>query len=191
VSGAAAQHPELEVGPASPRALPATLRADLLARYPEAAGWSFPRKVLKFLSDPSLQAVLTMRLVLITPGRFLWMWRTWDIARFRCEFFRIEIGPGAHLPHPANILIGPGTRLGRGVTIHNNVNIGFARAPEPGKRMPCPTIEDEVEIGTGSWIVGAITVGEGARLAPGAFVTRDVPPGAVVETHPSLTGGDS
>jgi serine acetyltransferase len=55
--------------------------------------------------------------------------------------------------------------------------------------MPCPTIEDRVEIGTGAWIVGPVTVGEGARLAPGAFVTRDVAPGTVVATHPSLTGG--
>ena len=166
---------------ADPRELPATLHADLIARCPEAGAWPRWRRVLRFFTDPSLQAVATMRLVLAGPARFVWLWRTWNIARYRCEFFRIEVGPGLHLPHPVNILIGPGTRIGSGVTIHNNVNIGFARAPKPGERMACPTIGDEVVIGAGAAVVGPITVGDGAHLRPGALVTRDVPPGTVVE----------
>jgi serine acetyltransferase len=165
------------------------LREDLLARYPEAGGWSIARKLWRFATDPSLQAVLTVRLVLLTPGRFLWVWRTWNIARFRMEIFRIEVGPGLHLPHPFSILIGPGTKIGRGATIHHNANIGFDRAPKPGQRLPCPTILDGVEVGTGSIIVGDITIGDGAKLRPGAYVSRDVPAGATVEADPIWTAG--
>jgi serine acetyltransferase len=177
------------VSAAARPSLRGALRADLLARYPEAGGWSKARVVRLFVTDPSLQAVLTLRLILLTPGRWLWVWRTWNIARFRMEIFRIEVGPGLHLPHPCNISIGAYTKVGSEVTIHNNVNIGFARAPKPGQRLPSPTIGDRVVIGSGAWVVGPITVGSGARLEPGAFVSHDVEPGAVVKAHPSLTGG--
>jgi serine O-acetyltransferase len=40
-------------------------------------------------------------------------------------------------------------------------------------------------IGTGCIVVGGITVGDGARLEPGALVTDDVPPGAVVGADPA------
>jgi serine acetyltransferase len=172
---------QLDVEIPSLRTLGADLHADLLARHPEAESWGRLRKVLRFLTEPPLQAALTVRLVLLTPGRGLFLWRTWNIARWRMEIFRIEVGPGLHLPRPHGILIGPGTRIGSDVTIDERVNIGFARAPEPGQRLPCPTIGDRVVLGAGSMIVGPITVGSGARVEPGALVTRDVPPGAVVE----------
>jgi serine O-acetyltransferase len=167
--------------------LRALLRADLLARYPGARSWSPWRIALRFLSDPSLQAVLTVRLVHRSPGRLLFLWRTWNIARYRMEIFRFEAGPGLQLPDPLDILVGPGTKLGSDVTIHRNVNIGFDRAPSPGQRLPCPTIGDRVVIGAGSIVVGPVTIGSDARLEPGAFVTRDVAPGSVVKADPAWT----
>jgi serine acetyltransferase len=180
VSGAAPST-ELDVTHAPFSTLGRDLRADLLARHPEAGSWGALRATRAFLGDRSLRAVFTVRLVLRTPGRFLFLWRTWNIALYRMEIFRIEIGPGLHLPEPRDILIGPGTRIGSGATIGSNVNIGFARAPEPGQRLPCPTIGDDVTIGAGTTIAGEITIGSGATIAPGSLVTRDVPPGGTVE----------
>jgi serine acetyltransferase len=167
--------------PALEAPLREVLRADLLARYPDAGSWSVFRRLWRFVTDPSLQAVLTVRIVHRGPARFIWLWRTWNIAKYRIEIFRFEVGPGLHMPHPFNILIGPGTRIGSDATIHHNVNIGFAAAPPPGERLPCPVIGDRVVIGTGTYILGPITVGDDAVIEPGAYVTRDVAPGTVVK----------
>jgi serine O-acetyltransferase len=129
--------------------------------------------------------VLTLRLVLRTPGRYLFLWRTWTIAKYRIEIFRLEVGPGLHLPHPFMIVIADGTKLGSDVTIQSNVTIGFARAPRPGQVLPCPTVGDRVVIGAGSIVVGPITIGSDARLEPGALVTHDVAPGSVVKAQPA------
>lgn len=157
------------------------LREDLLARYPEATHWNGWRTAVRFLSDPSLQAVLTLRLVLRSRGRLLFLWRTWTIAKYRIDVFRCEIGPGLHLPHPFGVILARGTKLGSNVTIYHGVTIGFARAPRPGQRLPSPEVGDRVVIGPGSLVAGPICIGSDSRLAPRAFVDRDVPPGSVVE----------
>lgn len=175
---------DLDIKRAPWRTLGSDLRADLLARYPEAGSWSRLRKVARFLSDPSLQAVLTLRLVLRTPGRWLFLWRPLNIARFQMEIYRTEVGPGLHLPHPVNTHLGVGTRVGSNVTIDNNVNIGFLRAPQPGNRLPSPTIGDRVVIGSGSMILGPITIGSDTLVEPGALVTDHVEPGSVVKAQP-------
>ena len=43
-----------------------------------------------------------------------------------------------------------------------------------GKRHP--TLEDHVVVGVGAVVLGAITVGEGAKIGGGAVVVKDVPP---------------
>lgn len=97
------------------------------------------------------------------------------------EIYHAEIGAGLRLPHPFNIILARGTRLGRDVTLFHNVTIGYARAPRPGERLPSPEIGDGVVVGPGCVVAGDIRIGDGARLAPGAYVTRDVPAGVVVE----------
>lgn len=58
------------------------------------------------------------------------------------------------------------------------------------KRRPqvevCPVvIEDDVWIGYNATILKGVRVGTGAVIAPGALVTRDVPPGAHVAGNPA------
>lgn len=48
-------------------------------------------------------------------------------------------------------------------------------------------IGDDVWIGIGAILLKGITVGDGARIAAGAVVTRDVPPGACVDGNPAKT----
>ena len=50
----------------------------------------------------------------------------------------------------------------------------------------CPIIEDDVEIGVGAVIIGAVRIGRGARIGPNAVVVKDVPPGAVVYSPASV-----
>jgi serine acetyltransferase len=168
--------------PGSPRAsLRSLLRADFIARYPNATAWGAWRTLARFVTDPSLQAVLIVRLVQRSPGRLLFLWRTFTIARFRMEIFRSAIGPGLHLPHPFSIILAHGVRIGRDVTINHNVTIGFARAPQPGELLPSPAIGDRVVIGAGCIVVGPIQVGADSVLEPGAYVSRHVPPRSIVK----------
>jgi serine O-acetyltransferase len=58
----------------------------------------------------------------------------------------------------------------RGVRIMPGVTIGV----RDGFRGP--TIKQDVRIGTGAKVLGAITVGRGARIGANAVVIDDVPP---------------
>lgn len=46
-------------------------------------------------------------------------------------------------------------------------------------------VDDEVWIGTGTYIFSGVTIGKGAIIAAGALVTKDVPPYAIVGGNPA------
>jgi serine O-acetyltransferase len=48
-----------------------------------------------------------------------------------------------------------------------------------------PIIEPGVDIGAGAVIVGAVVVGQGARIGANAVVTQDVPPGGSAVGNPA------
>lgn len=91
-----------------------------------------------------------------------------------------QVGPGLRLRHGVGIVINPASRIGANVMLRQGVTLGNRRTAGD-----CPTIEDDVEIGVGAVVIGAVTVGAGARIGPNAVVFRDVPPGAVVFSPPS------
>ena len=67
----------------------------------------------------------------------------------------------------------------RGVRIMPGVTIGV----RDGFRGP--TIERNVRIGTGAKVLGAVTVGRGARIGANSVVIDDVPAGATVVGIPA------
>ena len=84
--------------------------------------------------------------------------------------------------------------IGKGVLVAPNCafySYDHGVAPEmPIRDQPLQTrgdivIEDEVWIGVGCIFLSGITVGEGAVVAGGAVVTRDVPPGSIVVGSPA------
>lgn len=91
-----------------------------------------------------------------------------------------EVGPGLRLRHGVGIVVNPASRIGSNVMIRQGVTLGNRR--ESGD---CPTIEDGVEIGVGAVIIGAVTVGRGARIGPNAVIFRDVPDRATVASPAS------
>lgn len=48
-------------------------------------------------------------------------------------------------------------------------------------------VRPRARLGSGSLILGGVTIGEGALVGAGAVVTRDVPPGTVVQGVPART----
>ncbi|MBN9613325.1 MAG: serine acetyltransferase, partial [Actinobacteria bacterium] len=88
-----------------------------------------------------------------------------------------RIGPGLRLRHAFGVVVNPATVIGANVMLRHGVTLGNRRYADD-----CPVIGDDVEIGVGATVIGAITVGRGARIGPGAVVLRDVPPHAVVRS---------
>jgi serine O-acetyltransferase len=104
--------------------------------------------------------------------------------RFRYGFdisATTSIGPGLYIGHFGGVVISPYAVLGANINIAQGVTIG---ATSRGERMGAPTLEDQVWVGAHSIIVGKVTIGRAALIAPGAYVNFDVPAGAVVLGNP-------
>jgi serine O-acetyltransferase len=86
--------------------------------------------------------------------------------------------PGVYIPHGKVVMDGM-IRVGRGTTITPWVTLGLTTS------IQGPSIGREVLIGTGAKILGAIEVGDRARIAANSVVLTDVPPGATVAGAPA------
>jgi serine O-acetyltransferase len=75
------------------------------------------------------------------------------------------------MPHPSGIFIHRDARIGRRVTLMHQVTIGWRHRSD----RRTPVIEDNVFIGAGAKILGAVCIGRGASIGANAVVTRDVP----------------
>ena len=81
-------------------------------------------------------------------------------------------------------------RIGDDVFLGHNVVIAtLDHAFDPDRRgdlVPAPvTVGNKVWIGANATLLPGVSVGEGAIVAAGAVVTKDVPPGAIVGGVPA------
>jgi serine O-acetyltransferase len=118
-----------------------------------------------------------------------WMWKhnLKLLGRWFAQIMRfltgIEIHPGAtigrrfFIDHGMGVVIGETAEVGENVTLYHGVTLG-GTSLEKGKRHP--TLEDNVVVGAGAKILGAITVGSGSRIGANAVVVKNVPPNSVV-----------
>ena len=88
-----------------------------------------------------------------------------------------KIGPGFFIDHGMGVVIGETAEVGANVTLYHGVTLGGVSL-QKGKRHP--TLEDDVVVGAGAKVLGAITVGAGSRIGANAVVVRPVPPNSVV-----------
>ncbi|MDI6800246.1 MAG: serine O-acetyltransferase [Actinomycetota bacterium] len=95
----------------------------------------------------------------------------------------IEIHPGAtigkalFIDHGMGTVIGETSEIGDNVTIYQGVTLG-GTGKEKGKRHP--TIGNNVVIGVGATVLGAIKVGDNSVVGGGAVVINPVPPDSTV-----------
>jgi len=93
-------------------------------------------------------------------------------------FTQIEIHPGAKIgkrlfiDHGSGVVIGQTTVIGDDCTIYQGVTLG-GRGTGPGKRHP--TLGNNVLIGTGSKVLGGITLGDNVKVGANTVVLTDVP----------------
>jgi serine O-acetyltransferase len=113
------------------------------------------------------------------------MHRIWlHVYRFRYGFDispKTRIGPGLYIGHFGGVVISPDATLGSNVNIAQGVTIG---ATSRGSRLGAPTLQDRVWVGAHAIVVGKITIGNDALIAPGAYVNFDVPSQSVVLGNP-------
>jgi serine O-acetyltransferase len=91
-----------------------------------------------------------------------------------------EIGSRVQIGHHNGIVIHPQAKIGDGCAIRQNCLIGSGTGAPGRYDDRAPVVGNDVLIGANVAIFGAITIGDGARIGPGAVITRSVSPGAVV-----------
>jgi serine O-acetyltransferase len=105
------------------------------------------------------------------------------IAAFNRSFTGIEIHPGARIgealfiDHGMGVVIGETAVIGDNCHLTQGVTLG-GTSNRHEKRHP--TLANNVTVGAGAAILGAVTVGEHARIGAGAVVVTNVPAFATV-----------
>ncbi len=148
-----------------------------------------------FSKDPAARSVAEV--ILCYPGlhaiwfhrlaNYLWRHRLRLLARLLSHTNRfltlIEVHPGAaigrrfFIDHGAGVVIGETAKVGDDVLMYQGVVLG-GTSLEKKKRHP--TIGNNVVLGTGAVALGAITIGDGAKIGSGSVVVKSVPSGATV-----------
>jgi len=129
------------------------------------------------LTYPGLHALLFHRVSSRLHGRGLPLLAR--IVSHICRFVTgIEIHPGAtigrrlFIDHGMGVVIGETAVIGDDVTLYQAVTLG-GTGKERGKRHP--TLGDRVVVGVGAKVLGAVNIGDDAKIGGGAVVLRDVP----------------
>jgi serine O-acetyltransferase len=84
-------------------------------------------------------------------------------ALLNCSI-QCRLGSPVLMPYPFGIVIERGARIGSRVTLMHQVSL-----------LGSPVVEDNVTIGPGARVIGAVRIGRGATIGPNAVVTEDVP----------------
>jgi len=117
----------------------------------------------------------------------LWNWHWPFFPRFVSHIGRfctgVEIHPGAKIgqgffiDHGMGVVIGETSEIGDNVAIYQGVTLGGTSLL---KKKRHPTLGNDVVVGAGSKLIGAITIGEGAKIGAGSVVVTSVPPHTTV-----------
>jgi len=168
-----------------------TLREDVrtvLAKDPAARNW-----LEVVLCYPGFQSLWAHRL-----AHFFWRRRLRLLARMISQtsrfFTGVEIHPGAvigrrfFIDHGMGVVIGETSEIGDDVLLYQGVVLGGTTL-QKGKRHP--TLGNHVVIGSSAVLLGAITIGDKARVGANSVVVKSVPSGATVVGVPGRVVGET
>jgi serine O-acetyltransferase len=157
------------------------LRAPL-ERDPAVRGWADV-----VLSYPGFHAIVAHRFI-----HRLHRWGIPLLPRWLAHVVRfltgVEIHPGAtigrglFIDHGMGVVIGETVEIGDGCTVYQGVTLGGTSLSH-GKRHP--TLGNGVVVGVNAAVLGAITLGDGAKVGGGSVVVKDLPAHATVVGIPA------
>jgi len=134
------------------------------------------------LAYPGFHAIFIHRI-----NHFLWRLGIPGIPRLISHIARFltgieihpaaRIGPGFFIDHGMGVVIGETTEIGEDCLLYQGVTLG-GTGKEKGKRHP--TLGNHVVVGAGAKVLGAITIGDYARIGANAVVLSSVPEYSIV-----------
>jgi serine O-acetyltransferase len=141
------------------------------------------RNVWEVLTYPGLHAIVFHRIshrIWSTriPPRGFWKFIARLLSHLSRIITQVEIHPGAKIgrrffiDHGSGIVIGETAEIGHDVLMYHQVTLGGTTLQKVKRH---PTIGNNVLIGMGAKIVGAITVGDHCRIGANAVVNKDIP----------------
>ena len=157
-------------------------------------------KLSIILTYPGVKAVFLYKI-----ANFFSLAKFHLVAKIISQFARfltgIEIHPGAKIgknlfiDHGMGVVIGETSEIGKNVTIYHNVTLGgispSINSDQQRNNKRHPTIMDNVVIGSGAQVLGAIIIGKNSKIGSNAVVTNDVPENAVMVGIPARNIGVS
>ncbi|MEK6906654.1 MAG: serine O-acetyltransferase EpsC [Nanoarchaeota archaeon] len=145
-------------------------------------------KNIEFILYPGLHSIIIHRYI----SHPLYQIKIPFIPRLISQIMRVitgieihpgaEIGRGIFIDHGMGIVIGETAEIGKNCILYHNVTLG-GTGKGRGKRHP--TIGDNVIIGTGAILLGAIEVGSNVKIGADTFIiNKKVPSNSTVVGTP-------
>ena len=88
-----------------------------------------------------------------------------------------KIGEGFFIDHGMGVVIGETAEIGDNCHLYQGVTLGGTSTRREKRH---PTLENNVEVGAGAKLIGAITISENAQVGAGSVVVTNVPPNATI-----------
>jgi len=140
------------------------------------------RKDIKAVFEHDPAAASTLEVLLAYPGFHARQFHRLAHTLFRWHI-PIEIHPGAKIgegffiDHGMGVVIGETSEIGDDVTLYQGVTLG-GTSHQRTKRHP--TLGNNVVVGVGAQLIGAITIGDNTKVGAGSVVVTSVPANATV-----------
>lgn len=96
--------------------------------------------------------------------------------------YQTAIGPGFYISHFTGVFVNARCRIGKNCNLSQGVTLGLANR---GPRKGVPTLGDNVYLGPGVKVVGAVHIGDNVAVGANAVVTSDLPANAVAVGIPA------
>ncbi|WP_310185678.1 serine O-acetyltransferase [Bacillus sp. 3255] len=158
-----------------------------LFRYEESQTVDFKKLILRQYISPGFRYTFWLRLCwyLKHKNRLwspLYVIAMANLQRYKYKFGidispKTKIGTGFYIGHFGGITVNSLAKIGKNCNMSQGVTIGMANR---GKNRGVAVIGDNVYIGPGAKIVGAVKIGNNVAIGANCVVTKDVPDNAVV-----------
>ena len=170
---------EVDIVPSLLTKIRADIRQKALWCYESDA----PAAILRTLATDGTAAMILFRLMEASRGAglapFAMVFNKLNAILCSCIIGRgAEFGPGFVLIHSQGVVINGNVRGGSNVYIEHQVTIG-------ADRRATPILGSDIFIGAGAKIIGAVSIGDGARVGANAVVVHDVAPHTTVVGIPA------